>query len=365
MNNQRVREDLWKATAEAVRVSNVVPFRPDTTPCPGDTFVLPETADYPLEWAIVERDPEDVRRLFVVPVDAYPQIGSHDVGLRLDEPGKTANLRCDVGAWLEASRFDMKLHTGALPPDGLAVVRDKREAMASGKLSASLLEEQVDGDPEYQGWKTGTLRLAAAALEKDVPFRKRRVRPQVYAVAASIALLIGASWLHRQTQRFQDELNAKDATVREMEQRLEASGREGDELRQEVASLSEASDVNARRIEQLRRQLEVAPENGDLPVTFLKGARIRSGERRVSIPEGRERIALVVEVVEATPYARYRLRIVDHETDEVAWTSPELPRRGSVVSLSLPSAAFVGGYYDLFLYGFDDELVTSNMLLIN
>lgn len=180
--------------------------------------------------------------------------------------------------------------------------------------------------------------------------------------AASIALLVGASWLYRQTQHFQVEIDARDAAVREMErtasaldEKLEASGREADELRQQVESLSEASDGSARRIAQLRRQLEGAPENGDLPVTFLKGARIRSGERRVSIPVGRERIAFVVEVVDATPYARYRLRIVDHETGEVVWTSPELPRRGSVVSLSLPSSAFVGGYYDLFLYGLGDE----------
>ncbi len=61
MNTKRSREELWTATAEAAREPNVLRFRADPSPCPGDTFVLHETAGFPVEWAIVDRDPADVR----------------------------------------------------------------------------------------------------------------------------------------------------------------------------------------------------------------------------------------------------------------------------------------------------------------
>ncbi len=70
MNMRRNQEDLWAATAEAAREPNVLRFRPDPSPCPGDTYVFHHTAEIPVEWAIVERDSADVRRLRVVPLDA-------------------------------------------------------------------------------------------------------------------------------------------------------------------------------------------------------------------------------------------------------------------------------------------------------
>ncbi len=388
MNTKRNEEELWAATAEAAREPNVIRFRPDPSPCPGDTYVFHHTVEAPIEWAIVERDPADVRRLRVVPLDAYPQVGSHDLGLRLEQPGRVANIRCDLDAWLETSRFTRDHRTGVLPVEGLVAIRHKRAAIASGELEASLLEEQVDGDPEYRRWKDETLSSALAELSADqVPadqappdeVRPGRARPRrwasagrLYAVAASAVLAMGAFWSLRQMDQLQRQLLAKDrqvATVTEeldrtksgMQDRLAEAGREVEQLREEVQGMTDASEELEQSkglVTRLRQELASSPAAGvlaNLPVSFLRGGRTR-GEHRVDIPEGAPRVALVVEVIDPEPYARYRLEILDREKDGVLiWQSDTLLRRGSVLSLSLPSSLFDPGYYDLYLHGIDDD----------
>lgn len=401
--------DLWAETARAARVPNVIPLRPDPTPCPGDTYVFHHTIEAPIEWAIVERDPGDVRRLRVVPLDAYPQIGSHDLGLRLEEPGRLANIRCDLDAWLDASRFEQDHRTGVLPLEGLAAIRHKRDAIASGELQASLLEEKVDGDPEYRRWKDETLSTALAELtaveerladERTAESLPGPARPgagpvmgRLYAVAASVVLVVGAFWSLRQMGDLRDQLLEKDrrvtAVTEELDRTKSSMGEQlaevsrafeqlrndaalmaskggdlsDDELEPEplVANMAEVTEQLAESqslVARLRQELAASPAAGvlaNLPVSFLRGGRTR-GEHRVDIPEGAPRVALVVEVIDPEPYERYRLEILDREKEGVQiWQSDQLLRRGSVLSLSLPSSLFDPGYYDLYLHGIDDE----------
>ncbi len=195
---------------------------------------------------------------------------------------------------------------------------------------------------------------------------------RLYAVAASAVLAMGAFWSLRQVDRLQDRLLEKDrrvAAVSEeldrtksgMEEQLAAAGREVEQLRGEVESMTDASDELAHSqglVARLRQELASSPASGvlaNLPVSFLRGGRTR-GEHRVPIPEGAPRLALVVEVIDPEPYQRYRLEILDREKDGVLiWQSDRLLRRGSVLSLSLPSSLFDPGYYDLYLHGIDDD----------
>ncbi len=369
MNTKRTQQELWTATAEAARESNVVRFRPDPSPCPGDTFVFRETAEVPVEWAVVERDPMDVRKLLVVPLDAYPQIGSHDLGLHFGEPGRVANIRCDVDAWLEASRFEPKLRTGMLPAASVGDIQHKRQTIASGELAASLLEEKVDGDPEYRRWKDETLGAALAELKAGrQPQRSRAPLRRRYAVAASAVLVMGALWSVRHMQLLHDQLDARDLEVAEvtrqhgeLQDKLEVSGREVAELRGEIESLTDTSrelEQRDRQVAKLRRELAANPLRGvlaNLPVSFLRGGRTR-GEHPVRISEGAPRVALVVEVIDPEPYGRYRLEILDKERGGAQiWGSDQLRRSGSTLSLSLPSSLFDPGYYDMFLYGIGDD----------
>ncbi len=389
MKPKKTREDLWAATAEAARKQNTIGFRPDPSPCPGDTYVFHHAADVPIEWAIVERDQQDARRLRVVPLDAYPQIGSHDLGLHLSEPGRVANIRCDLDTWLEASRFEQDHRTGILPIEGLAAIQHKRAAIDSGELEATLLEEKVDGDPEYRRWKDETLSTALAELNTDEdrlaepqPVQLPAVQPPqrfawpsaslFYAVAATAVLAFGAFWSLRQVGDLQEQLLDRDrriATVTEeldqartsMEEQLTEAGQEVEQLRAEIRGMTDTSEELARSqslVARLRGSLASSPAAGvlaNLPVSFLRGGRTR-GEHLIDIPEGAPRVALVVEVIDAEPYDRYRLEILDHEkeSDNLIWQSDRLLRRGSVLSLSLPSALFAQGYYDLNLYGIDD-----------
>ena len=103
------------------------------------------------------------------------------------------------------------------------------------------------------------------------------------------------------------------------------------------------------------RKEQIARAIANLPFTFLKDGR-RRGEHPVPIAEGAPRVALVVEVIDPEPYERYRLRIVDREKDgALVWQSDQLLRRGSVLSLSLPSSLFDAGYYDMLLYGIGED----------
>ncbi len=211
-----------------------------------------------------------------------------------------------------------------------------------------------------------------AAFTRPVPTPVRR-RPWtsagwLTAVAASAALLIGALWSVRQLQHLQGQLTAKDQEVAaieqtksELEEQLESSGREVEELRGELQTMTDASEELAernRQVAKLRREIAASPLHGvlaNLPVAFLRGGRTR-GEHPVPIPEGTPRVALVVEVIDPEPYERYRLQIVERRTDgALVWESDQLRRHGSVLSLSLPTSLFDAGSYDLFLRGIDEQ----------
>jgi len=223
MSYTEIKERLRQETARITMKDNVIRFRPDLTPCPGDTFALRELSEVPVEALVVERDAADVRRLRVVLADDYPQIGSHDVELRLGEPGRVANIRCDLGAWLDVSRLDIATRTGMLPSESLEEVRRKCEAVDSGEVRASLHEEGVEGDPEYRRWKDETLRVVLASLDKPALTEPQpRERPwwtrHLAAVAAVAVFAFGAFWSIRQTGQLREQIAAQDDEIVRLEE---------------------------------------------------------------------------------------------------------------------------------------------------
>ena len=174
MSSQRLEQGPWSLAVETAPSSSTLEFCSEPPPCPGDTFVFRETAEVLVEWAVIERDPADEQLVLVVPLDAYPQIGSRDVKLLTSEPGRVVHIRCDLDVWLETSRCRPELRTGSLPPGGVDDIRHKRLAIASGKLEVSLLEEKVDGDPEYRRWKDEILGAMLAALRAGERLRDSR-----------------------------------------------------------------------------------------------------------------------------------------------------------------------------------------------
>ncbi len=364
MSYTEIKERLLQETARIVMKDNVVRFRPDLTPCPGDTFALRELAEVPVEAVIVERDPSDVRRLRVVLADDYPQIGSHDVELRLGEPGRVANIRCDLDAWLDVSRFDVATRTGMLPSESLEEIRRKRDALASDEVRASFHEEEVDGDPEYRRWKDETLRGVLVSLdepsleEPSLKDSQPRVRPwwtrQLSAVAAVAVLAVGAFWSVRQTGELRGRIATQDEEIvrldqarSELTEKLEAS-EEG------RAEISDALAERERRMAELERRADVlAPQamEPNLPFAFLSYGTSQRGEYTILVPEGAGRVALVFEVVNPEPYSHYGLRITEQRSGEEVYSHVGLERDGSLVSLGLPASLLPSGDYFVVLSG--------------
>jgi hypothetical protein len=376
MNIKKERERLRLATGPAAMEPKVIRFRGDPSPCPGDTFVLRPAADdpgadYGVEWAVVERDGDDPRRLRVVPVDGYPQIGSHDVDVQLDEPGRVANIRCDLAAWLQASQLRSERRTGTLPPEGLERVRRKRDAIAAGDVTASLVEEDVDVDPEYRRWKDETLKGALAELKETAKAKdERRTSPVVsrlLALAASVMLVV-SMWSLREMRQLGGQLLIEEqeadetiASLRRDHQDLETtSSQRAERHEEEVAELR--SDLGTTQQKLRAAQSDFSRAN--VPYSVLsydternpvqRRGKLRLVEQTLELRRDASHVFLVLEVVEAEPYDRYELKILDDTSLDLRWTNDQLVRAGSVVTLSLPASVLDLRRYRLVLSGIYD-----------
>ncbi len=374
MTQQDVRQDFGQAT---VRVASAlamerdqIRFRPDQTPCPGDTFVHRAT-EHPVEWLIVERDPADVQRLLVIPVDDYPQVGSHDLQLH---PGgeQVANARCGLGTWLDVATFGQELRTGYLQPPALARIGEKRAEIAEPTFAASLLGEEVDGDPEYRHWLQET-QLAVTALQTvtttRAPARKTRSRwwsssSGPLAVAASVLLLIAvaSTWKVREVRQHLVAQQQQTASLREdrdaIEQSLNDSRTQIKTLRDKVTSIEQES---ARSVDQLKQQLNATQMRAveqNIAFAFLPSEESSSRGRpySLSIEAEARRVALFVPVVDPEWYSTYRLDLVDRQTKTAVWSADHFVLTQAVLTVSLPATLFdTGGEYEIRLAGMTDE----------
>lgn len=127
----------------------------------GDLFVLPATADLPVEWAILDRGTDG--RLLAVPADSGLPAGTADVSVPDNAPGGPLSLRCRYAVWLDAALFEPDLRSGTLAPEAVAEALDRIGQIENGTLKSSPLAEEVDADPEYADWL------------RDVPERAREL----------------------------------------------------------------------------------------------------------------------------------------------------------------------------------------------
>ncbi len=377
MSYTEIKDRLRQASAQAAMKSNVIPFRPDPSPCPGDTFALRELAGVPVEVVIVERDPTDVRRLNVVLLDDYPQIGSTDVEILGElDPDRVANIRCDLSRWLDVSRLDVASRTGMLGPESLAEIHRKRDALASGRVRASLHDEEVDGDLDYRRWKDQTLHGVLASLDRPEvrPRESSRSWTRQLSIAATAAVLVfGAFWSVRQMEMLREQIEARSDEVfrletsrSELTQQLEAANRSLTEVTTALTERERQVSEGEDRVTGLVRRVEALEADAmepNLPFKLLNfvGSRdsgTRRGEHRIVFPEDASRVALVFEVVDPEPYSHYGLRITEQKTGEEIWRHDALQRDGSLVSLGLPASLLPSGDYLIVLSGFEKQTAT-------
>jgi len=151
MDLESRRRKLRNLTAEAAvrhgEHAAVAEGRAGEPPRPGDRFVLAETGALPVQWVVLDQDPENAQRLRVVPWDDHPLAGSHD--LAVDD---VVRLRCGLAVWLDREVLSRGVRAGVVDSEVVERARRLRAAIADGTLRASIRAREVDGDPDYRSW---------------------------------------------------------------------------------------------------------------------------------------------------------------------------------------------------------------------
>ncbi|HSK76942.1 MAG TPA: hypothetical protein VLQ45_10830 [Thermoanaerobaculia bacterium] len=117
---------------------------------PGDLFVLPATAELPVEWAILDRGAGG--KLLAVPADSGLPAGTADVFVPDGAPGGPSSLRCRYAVQLDGALFEPDLRSGTLAPETVAEALLRIRQIETGALERSPRAEEVDADPEYADW---------------------------------------------------------------------------------------------------------------------------------------------------------------------------------------------------------------------
>ena len=334
-------DKLRRWTAEALgrhaAVQVELERRHEEPPRPGDLFLFEETAELPVEWAVIGRDPRDSQRLLVVPADTNPMAGSADVVVPDEAAAGPLSLRCRFGVWLRVKQLDPKLRTRAFEQQFVDQAWRKWETLEEGSLAGSPLEREIDAKPRYEDWVGDVVARAQATLAggarapREVPVRaldfpapvkdrtdddrrsRRDVSTRVRGVAASILLLVALSLL--------------------------------------VGLV-----VQSRRMARLEEAISV-PEKPlvNVPVVYLNPRqRLRGPADRFTVPAGAARYQLILQITDLRP--SYRLEVVPEATGEPTWSRDGLVRAGpGSLIVQLPRHWLPAGGYRLLLYGPEGE----------
>lgn len=176
---------------------------------PGELFVLRQMAQFPLEWAVVARDPDDPALLLVVPADTLPETGSADVRLPARATAGPLSLRCGFPVWVPEDFLLQGVRSGRLADTDLARARRLLDEIEQGRPTGTPFEQETEDDPDYIDWMVGTVAQAAAALGEaradwesgrargrslKAPPRRRWPRAAPLAAAALVVVALGSSF---------------------------------------------------------------------------------------------------------------------------------------------------------------------------
>ena len=405
------KERLRRQTGEASRATLAeLDRRTGRPPAAGDLFVLPQTAEHFVEWAILDRDPEDPRRLLAVPADTHSLAGTADVAVETGGRGHLS-LRCAYPAWVDAGLFDPARRTGSLEPEALERARRKQSRVARGTAGGSVLEREVDDEAEYLEW-TDVLEQALAALRRAggapaenggagggpaenggagggpaadggeasgpeesgdaesrpedpearqetgrvVAFPSRwNTTSSVLAVAASVLLVVSLG-LGRKLATAAGEHRA---VVAEQRAELDRLGQERQQLAEsharDLARLDgerQARELeHQQRIAELEASVQPRPKV-NLPLLILATGQLRGPADTLEVAPGADSLLLILGIDEPQAYERYRLEVLEANSGRQVWQDSGLePSRLSELTVLLPRALMPDGRYALRLHG--------------
>jgi hypothetical protein len=342
------RESFLAAESVVAAARNRSAFagRDRRPPALGDLYLLPATAQLPVEWSLIARRPDRPSLVLAVPADTCPLLAGSDVEVPAGSAAGPLSLRCRFGVWLEESLFTPDLYVGALEPE----LRE-RASRAVTAAESSTAEES----PEYQDWVREVLlpaRTAAEALAASAPGRQRRSLEPVFKLAASLllvttlGLLAAAIWqqgrIDRLAAREARALAEREAARHSLQQGLAALERERAEAeRQRRESSAAPGGPGAHPPEPLL----------NLPLAFLQPVETRRGEpEAVRLPADTPYLLIVLQVVSLKEHANYRL--VLERQGKALWSTDRLANSGlGEIHLALPRQLLAPGSYRLRLQG--------------
>ncbi len=368
---ERIRRRAEEAAARYGRAQAEDERRGGEPPQPGDLYVFAETAD--LQWAALERDPADGRRLLAVPADVHPHLGSADVAVPADSASGAMSLRCRFGVWLDVDDFDRERRTGSLEPEVLERARRKRAALDGDRPVGSSAERDTDREPEYQDLEKELVEAQAALRErrrqreqepvgKVVPFRRPGARwgsvSSPYAMAASILLVVAlgmAAGMLAQLRKIgdleQERASAEQARGQEQQerQRVEESHRR---LQEESR---QAERKYQHRITELEQRAQGAGRDEplvNLPFAWLSPQEdVRGPLKTITVSRAASYFVLILAVSDPEPYPGYRLEIREVDAEGPVFSGAVAMAGIAEVSVALPRRLVGAGEYQLHLYG--------------
>ena len=233
----------------------------------------------------------------------------------------------------------------------------RRERVSFAEALAAFRFEQPADDPAVAAQ---TERISSWQAFISL-FRVPRPALQFSLAAASVVLLIGATWLIVETARLRSRMT-------EIEQRQAALTRREQELQAQIAAQRADRDQLAeelRRVQQQRDQLEqelveLKPSEPKFALfVFSPGVRGPGDEPKdFTIPPGAQTVKMRVGF-ESDPYPSYRIELRTQSGDQQVWSSGKLRARAKggikIIDLGLRASLFRPQGYLLNLKG-----VTAN-----
>lgn len=299
MDRAALRDRLLAATAESLAGqgewyepgSNEPGSGVESGTRSGEIHTLRETSEEGIEWLILEVDSEAGAR--VAPVDTFPLVGSRDLEISAIDGVGSLVFRLGAGGWISADRLGSGTLSLSLPPRDLERVLVRRSRLAAGLKEATLLDEEVDIDPEYLDWcqVLDEAFESARRVVSPVPIRERALgaesardpetKPYAHfrslALAATIALACAGGWL---SSRF------SGISIADLDRR---QARELETLARAAAARS-ANEEPERILEEVPTQrFHVLSEE-----RLTRGG--SDGEGELVIPEGIHQLHLVIPV---------------------------------------------------------------------
>lgn len=301
---------------------------------PGDVLVLPAASHSLVEWIVVEVNLRE-GRVWIVPGDDRPMLGSRDLAIDAAAMPGISVVRWGLGAWIDMQLLDPLWFVGQMPADIVERVLLERAADSSDSSAASPEEVEAEEDPEYQRWRK-ELEKIPQGLEATSPPSQTRPQPpadpaasdrggrnsfqRVRAVAASALLALGlgiwGGWIYH---------------------------------RQEMENLEML----------LRRNSPVV--TSQVSLALLRPLQVRGEANHHEVPAETAFVHLVLPIPTAQRNNPYRLHI--RRGEEQIWDGRVLPSYRGEVSLLVSRQLLTDGEYRIDLMAANSEVPAVTALL--